>query len=272
MSQPNIHPSAVIDPKAEIDPTATIGPFVVIEANVKIGPGTTIGPYVHIQGHCEIGANNTIATGCTIAHPPQHTAYRGAPTWVRIGDNNVIREYVSINRGYEEGHATVVGNNCFFMGFSHVGHDCVVGNGVIIANGALLAGHVTVGDRSFISGNVVIHQFCRIGRLVMAAGGSGIGQDVPPFMIAEGRPAFIRSLNTVGLSRAGFGPDKRLEVKRLYKALYRSGKTVKSALAELDISTLGPECMELVHFYEKSKRGVASFAPYSRGRSAEGEE
>ncbi|MBI3736493.1 acyl-ACP--UDP-N-acetylglucosamine O-acyltransferase, partial [Candidatus Sumerlaeota bacterium] len=249
MSSSSVHPTAIIDPKAEIDPTAEIGPFAVIEAGVKIGAGTTVGPYTHIQGLTTIGEKNQICTGCTIGHPPQHTAYKGAPTHVTIGHGNIFREYVSINRAYEEGHHTTIGDGCFFMGFSHVGHDCAIGNQVIVANGALLAGHVSVGNRAFISGNVVIHQFCRIGRLVMVGGGSGVGQDVPPFMIAEGRPAFIRSLNTVGLSRAGFDGPARLELKRVYKALYRSGKTVRAAIDEIDPASLTPPCRELIEFY-----------------------
>ncbi len=262
-----IHPTAVIDPAAEIDSEATIGPFVVIEAGVKIGAGTSIGPHVHIQGLTTIGKSNTIWTGCALGHPPQHTAYKGAPTHLTIGDNNVIREYVSIHRAYEEGHHTLIGSGCFLMGFSHVGHDCALGDNVIVANGALLAGHVTVGNRAFISGNVVIHQFCRIGRLVMISGGSGIGQDIPPFMIAEGRPAGLRSLNTVGLSRAGFDGAMRMELKRVYKAIYRSGKSVKAALAELDTSSLPDYCREFVEFHTSSKRGVAKFAPYRRDRA-----
>jgi UDP-N-acetylglucosamine acyltransferase len=267
-----IHPTAIIDPNAELDPSVEVGPFAFIEAGVKIGPNTTIGPYVHIQGLTEIGPDNKIGTGCTLGHAPQHTGYTGAPTRLKIGSGNVLREYVSIHRAFKEGDATVVGNNCFLMGFSHVGHDCEVQDGVILANSALLAGHVSVGSRAFISGNAGVHQFCRIGRLVMVGGGSAVNQDIPPYMIAEGRPALVRSLNTIGISRAGFGPELRTELKRLYRALYRAGKTVRAAIAEIDVAALKPELRELVEFHTSaSKRGITPFAPYRRDRSAEAE-
>jgi UDP-N-acetylglucosamine acyltransferase len=265
--QSGLHPTAVIDPSAEIDPAAEIGPFVVIEANVRVGAGTKIGPFAHIQGITEIGANNSIGTGCTLGHPPQHLEYRGAPTKLIIGNNNTIREYVSIHRAYQEGAATVIEDDCFLMGFCHVAHDCRVESGAIIANGALLAGHVTAGRRCFISGGVVIHQFCRIGRLAMIGGKSGVGQDVPPFMIVRGVPAFIRSLNTVGLQRAGVSAEVRRELKNLYRQLYRSGKTITEALAEVDRESLSAEGKELIDFYTSSRRGVTSFERY-RSRAA----
>ncbi len=265
MAPPQIHPTAIIDLKAEIAPTARIGPFAVIESGVTIGEGCTIGPYVHIQGQTLLGANNQIGTGVTLGHAPQHTGYKGAPTRLVIGDNNVIREYASIHRAFHEGEATTIGNDCFIMGFSHVGHDCHVGNGVIIADTAMLAGHVSVGDRAFISGHTAIHQFCRIGRLAMLSAFSGIGQDIPPFMTVRGIPACIRGLNSVGLVRAGFSSQVRVELKRVFHSLYRSEKTVKSAIDDLDLNVLGPQARELVEFYSTSKRGVAAFERYRRG-------
>ena len=264
-----IHPTAIIDPKAELDPTVEVGPFCVIEAGVRIGAGSAIGPYVHIQGLTTIGVNNRIGTGATIGHPPQHVEYRGAPTSLIIGDNNVIREGVSLNRAFKEGDATTIGSSCFLMGYSHVGHDSHIGNNVIIANGALVAGHVTVGDRTFVSGNVMIHQFTRVGRFAMLQGGVKVVQDAPPFMIIAGEPCAVRTINKVGLERGGLSREARLDIKRLYKALYRSGKNVSDAIAELDLASLTPEGRELVDFYKTTTRGVLRFQRYSRGAREE---
>ncbi len=268
---PHIHPTAIIDPRAEIDPTVQIGPCAFIEAGVRIAAGCKIGPYVHIQGLTTIGEGNEIGTGSTIGLPPQHVEYKGAPTQLIIGNHNRIREYASIHRAFHEGDATTIGDRCFIMGFSHIAHDCHIGNGVILANGALLAGHITVGDRSFISGNTGIHQFCRVGRLAMVGGGSRIPQDVPPFMIVEGSPAYIRAINVVGLRRAGFSTALRTELKGLYRLLYRSGKTAKHAIEGIDKGSLSPEALELVNFYETpTKRGVVPFGRYRRsGESPE---
>jgi UDP-N-acetylglucosamine acyltransferase len=251
-----IHPTAIVDPQAELASDVEVGPFAVIEAGVKIASGTIIGPHVHVQGLTEIGPNNSIGTGSTIGLPPQHIEYRGAPTRLVIGSGNRIRECVSIHRAFREGEATVIGNDCFFMDGSHVAHDCRLGNGVIVANGVMLGGHVSVGDRAFISGLVAVHQFCRIGRLAMTQGLSGIGQDVPPFMIVGGFRAVIRALNVVGLQRAGVSTDVRAELKRLFRALYRSGKTIKAALEEVDRRELSPEGRELLDFYSESRRGI----------------
>ena len=261
MAESLIHPTAIVDPKAEIDSGAEIGPYVIIEAGAKIASGTTLGPYVHIQGLTEIGPDNRIGTGCTIGHPPQHLGYDGDPTGVVIGRGNLIREYANINRALKEGDRTVIGNDCFLMGFSHIAHDCEIGDGVIIANGALVAGHVTVGSRAFISGNVVIHQFCRVGRLAMVGGGSRIPQDVPPFMIVEGNPACVRAVNAIGLQRAGFGPDRRRELKQIFRVLFRSDKKARAAIADVDMEPLSAEGRELVEFCSVSKRGITPGTP-----------
>lgn len=263
-----IHPTAVIDTQAEIDPSADIGPFVVIEGKVFVGPRTRLGPGVHVQGECSIGADNDIGSHSTIGFPPQHLEYRGAPTKTVLGDRNRLREYVSIHRGYEEGATTVVGDDCFLMAYTHIAHDCRIGNRVIMA-APLIGGHVTVGDRAFISGCTGVHQFSRIGRLAMVGGHSRITQDVPPFMIVEGNPAYIRAINTVGITRAGFSAETRAELKRVYKAFYRQGKTVKAAIAELDLASLVPEARELADFYSGSKRGVIPFGHYHRPGRAE---
>lgn len=262
-----IHRTAIIDPKAEIESGVEIGPYVVIEGGVKIGRGTQVGPHVHIQGLTEIGPDNFIGTGACIGLPPQHLDYKGAPTKLIIGAGNTIRESVSIHRAYHEGDATVVGDGCFFMAASHIAHDCRIGNRVIIANNALLAGHVSIDDRAFISGGVVIHQFCRVGRLAMVSGLSGVGQDTPPFLIVEGRPAVIRAINSVGLQRAGFSEETRRALKQLFRRLYRAGRMARAVIAEIENEKLSFEERELVDFYKGTKRGVIPYGG-SRGRGA----
>lgn len=255
-----IHPSAVIDPKAVLDPTVEVGPFSVIEAGVTIGAGTKLGPYVHIQGVTEIGRNNMIGTGCTIGHAPQHGGYKGAPTRLVIGDNNVFREYVSVHRAYVETDATVVGNNCYIMATAHIAHDCKVGNHVTMANTAALAGHAIVGDRTFISGFAGVHQFCKVGRLVMVGGVCKVSQDVPPFVMVDGAPGRIRGLNKVGLQRSGVSEASIEELENLLKALYREGGDTRKAAAEMDGSGLGAEARELLEFFtNESKRGILPF-------------
>ena len=198
-----IHPTAIVDPKAEIDPSVEIGPYVIIEGPVQIGPRTKIFAHAHLCGNTVIGADNEIHMGCVIGHTPQHLGYRGQPTGVRIGDGNVFREYVTIHRGSEEGSHTVVGDRCYFMAMSHIAHDAVVGNEIIVANGTLLAGHVHIEDKVVLSGNVGIHQHCRIGTLAMIGGLSKIVQDIPPYMLVDGSSK-VCGINVVGLRRAGF--------------------------------------------------------------------
>jgi UDP-N-acetylglucosamine acyltransferase len=190
-----------------------------------------------------------------------------APTRCLIGARNVIREYVSIHRGLNDESATTLGDDNFIMGFSHVAHDCHLGNHVILANGALLAGHVCVGDRAFISGNAVVHQFVRIGRLAMISGMARIGKDVPPFMIAEGHTARLRGLNVVGLRRAEFTAQTRLELKRLLHTIYCSDQTVSQALASLNPGDWSETARELIEFYRGSKRSVTPFSLLARGGS-----
>lgn len=256
MTNGSIHPTAIIDPKAEIDPSVEIGPYAVIEADVSIGRGTKIGPYVHIQGIAEIGEDNFIGTGAQVGHAPQHGAYSGEPRLTRIGDRNQIREYVSIHRAYEEGSATTVGNDCLLMGMAHVGHDCVLGDSVVISNFTGLAGHVTVGDRVFMAGSGGVHQFCRIGRLAFVGAMAKVRNDIPPFVMADGDPVAIRALNSVGLKRAPLSTDGGKDLRRLFKQLYRSNRPIRSVIEELDSSALSPEGRELVEFYAGSVRGV----------------
>jgi UDP-N-acetylglucosamine acyltransferase len=254
-----IDPTAIIHPKAELHESVEVGPHVIIDEGVHIGARTVILANAVITGWTEIGEDNVIHYGAVIGHRPQHVLYKGAQTFTRIGNRNIIREYVTIHRAFEPGHATVIGDDNFLMALSHVAHDCKIGNQVVIVNGALLAGHVSVDDMTVISGNVAVHQFVRIGKLAMIRGLTGIGKDVPPYMIVSGVNQ-IRGLNVVGLKRAGFSAEARERVKQGYKILYRSGLNVNQALAKLESEHLGAEVQIIIDFVRSSKRGICRHA------------
>lgn len=263
-----IHPTAIIDPSVQLGADVEIGPNAVIEAGVTLGDRVKIGPLVHIQGTTTIGQETQIYTCATIGFPPQYLGFSGAPTRCTIGARNVIREYVSIHRGLSEESETRLGDDNFLMGSSHVAHDCHLGSRVIMANGALLAGHVTVGDGAFISGNSAIHQFCRIGRLAMIGGLARVTNDVPPFMIAEGLPAKIRGINTVGLRRAEFPAHVRMELKRMLREIFCSDLTVSQAVAAMKSIDHSEAGRELIEFFKTSKRGVTAFSLLTRASSS----
>ena len=221
---------AVVSPKAELAEDVEVGPFTIIEEGVIIGRGTKIGASCYIARGTVIGEYNRIFHHVVIGTEPQHLSYRGGATSVRIGNRNVIREFVSIHGSYEEGGCTVIGDDCYIMASSHVGHDCKIGNGIIITSFVGISGHVVIEDKAVIGGHVGIHQFVRIGTLTMISGASGVGQDVPPYTMAAGRPAKVYSLNVVGLRRAGFDEEKRLLLKRVFDAFYRKGMTFSEAI------------------------------------------
>ena len=198
-----IHPTAIIHPQAKLDPTVRVGPYAVIDAAVELGEDCVVGPQVHLTGWTKIGAGNKFHAGCVIGDAPQDLKYKDEPTRLVIGDHNVFREHVTVNRATTPDAATVVGSDNFIMASAHIGHNCAVGSQVIIANGALLGGHVTVQDRAFISGTCLVHQFTRVGTLAIMQGGAGVSKDVPPFTVARGVNG-ICGLNVVGLRRAGF--------------------------------------------------------------------
>ena len=218
-----IHSTAVIHPKAKLDTTVQVGPYAVIDADVELGAGCVVGPHVYLTGITKAGTGNHFHPGSVIGDAPQDLKYKGAPTGVNIGDHNVFRENTTVNRATFEGEATKIGSHNLFMAGAHIAHNCVVGNYIIMANGAMFGGHVTVGDRAVVSGNCLVHQFCRIGTLGMMQGGSAISKDLPPFTVARGDNG-ICGLNVVGLRRAGFSAEDRLEVKKLYHMLFRSGE------------------------------------------------
>jgi UDP-N-acetylglucosamine acyltransferase len=252
-----IHPTAIIHPQAKLGKNVRVGPHAIIDAAVELGDGCTVGPQVYLTGATKIGANNRFHAGAVIGDAPQDLKYKDEPTRLSIGDNNVFREHVTVHRSNKLSEDTLVGSNNFFMAGSHIAHNCVVGNNVILANGALLGGHVTVHDRAFVSGNCLVHQFCRVGMLAIMQGGSAISKDLPPFTVARGDNG-ICGLNTVGLRRAGFSADERLELKKLYHALFRTGKSFRSAVAVAENNFKTPAAKQLLEFVVSSKRGVCA--------------
>lgn len=253
-----IHKTAIVSPKAEIDDDVVIGPYCIIGDNVKIGRGTRLVNHVQIEGITEIGQNCTIFPFTTIGFPPQDIKYKGEPTGVKIGNNNIIREYVTIHRGSVSGDGwTVIGDNNFIMAYVHIAHDCKIGNNVIMANLATLAGHVQVEDFAFIGGLVAVHQFTRIGAHAMIGGFSGVGQDVPPFTMASGPRAKLYGLNSVGLKRRGFSDETINILKKAYKILFRDKLQLKEAIEKVkkELPQI-PEITHLIEFIEANKRGI----------------
>jgi UDP-N-acetylglucosamine acyltransferase len=252
-----IHPTAVVDASAKIDPTAEIGPYAIIGPDTVIGARTKVGAHAVVE-HAALGADNVLHPGCFVGTPPQDLKYAGEKTRLVMGDKNTVRECVTMNRGTAQGGGvTKIGSNCLFMACSHIAHDCHVGNGVIVVNAVLLAGHVTIGDFAVLGGVCAIHQHTRIGRLAMLGGASMNGQDVLPFTNTQGDRATLRGLNMLGLKRAGVAPEARTALKNAYKTLFMSGLTQVEALAKLKSENPGKEVQEWIDFIESAgKRGI----------------
>jgi UDP-N-acetylglucosamine acyltransferase len=258
-----IHPSAIIDPAAQIAGDAEIGPFVVIGPHVRIGSGTVVQAHAVIEGFVTIGEKNFIGPGCVIGSAPQDLSFSpDRTTTVHIGDENVLREYCTIHRGSAEGSGTTVGNRNFLMVGAHLGHNCAIGNDVIIANNCLLAGHVRVDDYAFLGGGSTFHQHMRIGRLVMVQGSSAFGKDLPPFTMAAERNA-VFGLNVVGMRRAGFDSAQRDDIKQAFRILYLSGLNLSQAQEQAASSNLGELGREFFEFVAEAKK--RSVCPY-RGK------
>ncbi len=251
-----IHPTAVIDPSAKIDPTAEIGPYAIIGPETIIGPRTKIGAHTVVE-HATLGADNHLHPGCYVGTPPQDLKYAGEKTRLVMGDKNTVRECVTINRGTAQGGGlTKIGSGCLFMACSHIAHDCVVGDGVIVVNAVLLAGHVHIGDYAVLGGMAAIHQYNRVGRLAMLGGGSMNGLDVLPFANTQGDRATMRGLNLLGLKRAGVTPENRTALKAAYRTLFLSGLSQAEALVQLKASNPCKEVQEWIDFIESAgKRG-----------------
>ena len=260
IAKKTIHPTAVIDPRAEIHQEAEIGPYVIIDGQVKIGRGTRVMAHAYLTGWTEIGEDNSIHMGAVIGHEPQDREYKGGKTYLKIGHRNIIREHVQIHRGTKRGSSTMIGNANFFMNHAHIAHNCEVGDGVVIAGGALLAGYVQVGDGAFISGNCVVHQFVRIGKLAMLRGLSRTSRDVPPFCIMDDTHT-VKAINQVGLERAGYSKGEIREIKEAFAQLFRRKGNLAQAVQELETrDLLSKEVVYLLDFIKSSERGVC-FGP-----------
>lgn len=257
----SIHTTAIIHPSAQIAEGVEIGPYAIIEKQVIIGKGTRIGSHAVIGSWTELGEDNQIFHLASVGAPPQDLKYKGEECWTRLGNGNVIREFATIHRGTVTGHAeTVMGNNNLMMAYSHVAHDCVVGSGNVFANSATLAGHVTIQDNVILGGLVAIHQFVTIGAYSMLGGGTLVGQDIPPYMIATSsgkRDAKLRGLNLIGLKRRGFSDEAIKGLKTAYKTLFMSGMKQADAIKKIRAELV--DCAEvetLIAFIEASQRGI----------------
>lgn len=262
-----IHPTATIDPAARLGEEVEVGPYAVIGGEVEIGARTVVQSHAVIEGAVRLGMDNRIGQGAIIGGFPQDLSFKaGTRSAVEIGDGNVIREHVTIHRGTAEGSVTRLGNNNFFMAGAHLGHNCEIGNNVIIANNCLLGGYVTVDDGAFLGGGCVFHQFMRVGRLVITQGISGFGKDIPPFCAAAGVNKVV-GLNVVGLRRAGFDAADRAEIKAAFHLLYESGLNVSQALAQAGEKTWREPAQKFFDFVAAAKRrGICALR---RGRGPE---
>jgi UDP-N-acetylglucosamine acyltransferase len=252
-----IHKTALIHPDAIIEENVDIGPFTIIGGNVKISKGTKIGSHVVIEGDTQIGENCQIFTGAILGNIPQDLKYKGEPTKVIIGNNNIIREYVTINRGTQHTGKTVLGDKNLIMAYAHIAHDCVIGDNVIISNAVTMAGHVIIEDRAIVGGLSPVHQFVRIGMLAMVGGGSRVAKDVPPYCMAAGTPIRMFGLNVVGLERSNFSSEVKLQIKKAYKILFRSKLNTTQALKMLEKEpNLSEEVLQFMSFIRESERGI----------------
>lgn len=254
-----IHPTAIVDPKAEINGGVEIGPYSIIEKDVLIGEGTRIGPHVVIREETTIGKRCQIFQFSSIGEAPQAVAYKGEKTSLIIGDDNIIREFVTFHRGTVKGGGkTVIGDRNFFMAYSHVAHDCQIGHQVVMANGATLAGHIVIEDYAVIGGLSAIHQFCRVGTHAFISGLTGVVLDIPPYMLAAGSRAKLFGLNAVGLKRQNFREETIRALKTAYRIIFRSGLTLEKAIKKVEESEIFqiPEVEHLLRFIQQTKRGI----------------
>ena len=253
-----IDPTARIAPEVELDPTVEVGMGVIIDGPTKIGAGTRILARAYIGPYTTIGEHNTIGFGAIIGHEPQDYAFTGEESYTIIGDHNLIREYATIHRGTKPGSATRIGDHNFLMAMSHLAHNAVIGNHVIVVNNSLVGGYVEVADRAFLSGNCVLHQFIRVGTLVMMRGLSAASRDLPPYCVIDWQHT-VRALNLVGLRRAGFTPEQILPLRQAVRILFGTRRNLKLAMAEVEQEVpLTPEVAHLLEFIRASKRGVAT--------------
>lgn len=251
-----VHSTALVDASAQLGDGVQVGAFAIIGPNCKIGDGSIISARASLERNVTLGANVQIGVGTVLGGDPQDLKFKGEETFVEIGENTVIREYSTINRGTSQSFRTTVGKNCFLMSYVHLAHDCHVGDGVIISNGTQLAGHVTVDEKAILSGLVAVHQFATIGRFSFIGGCSRVAKDVPPYVKAVGNPIKLYGLNSVGLERNGFPEDVRRELKRAYRLFFKSELNLSQARerADRDLQPF-PEIKEFLAFFERSDRG-----------------
>ncbi len=253
----DIHPTALIDPSAELAPGVVVGPYSIIGPNVKVGARTRIAGHVLIERDTSVGEECTISQGVILGTDPQDLKYMGEPTTLLVGDRTVIREYATLNRGTIASGVTRVGSDCMLMAYTHVAHDCHLGNHVILSNAVNMAGHVSIGDWAIVGGLTPIHQFVRIGPHAFVGGATRVAKDVPPYVKAAGSPMELYGLNSVGLQRRGFPEEVRRELKRAYRLFFASNHNVKQALerAREELRAI-PEVEVFLSFFENSERGV----------------
>lgn len=254
-----IHPTAIIDPAASVDPDNEIGPYTLIGPGVNIGPGNRVGAHAVFEGMTTIGRGNRFGNFVSVGAPPQDIGYKGEPTRLVVGDENFFGDYVQLCRGTPKGatQTTTIGNHVYLMAYCHVGHDCIVGDHVIAANALQLAGHVTVEDRAVFGGLVAIHQFARVGRMAMISGGSVCSLDVPPFCRAAGYSAPVKGLNAVGLRRNGFSREQIARIREAYRVVFRTSLTTEQAMERLEKEFADSEAVQhWVKFFRSTKRGV----------------
>jgi len=252
-----IHPTAIISPKAKLETGVVVGAYSIISDNVVVGKNTKIGSHCVIEGNTTIGNNCEIFTGAVIGSRPQDLKFKNEKVFLEIGNNNIIREYCTLNPGTEEGAKTIVGDNNLLMAYSHVAHDCKIGNSCVLANNSTLAGHVTIEDKAVIGGLVAIHQFVRIGMLSIIGGCSKVVQDIPPFSTCDGHPARVFGLNLIGLRRKGISQESIKQISKAFKLIFNSGLSVKHAIqkAEKELEQ-SEEIVYLINFAKNSERGL----------------
>lgn len=252
-----VHPTAVIDPGVRLPRDLEVGPYAIIGPGVSLGERCRIGPHASLERNVRLGAGVRVGQGSIVGGDPQDLKYRGEESWVEIGDETVIREYSTVNRGTARSGTTRIGARSYLMSYVHVAHDCLIGDGVILANCVQLAGHVTVHDRANLSGLVAVHQFVTIGSLAFIGGCSRVSQDIPPYVTAVGNPVELFGLNTVGLQRAGLSPETIAALKRLYRFCFNSGLNFSQAMdrARLELPPM-PEIQHFLEFVASSERGV----------------
>jgi UDP-N-acetylglucosamine acyltransferase len=254
----NIHKTAIVSDGAILAEDVYVGPYSVISADVSIGPGTSIGPHCVIDEHTKIGQNCQIFSGAVVGSITQDKKFNKKKSYLEIGDNNIIREYATINRGTEESSKTKIGSNCLFMAYSHIAHDCIIGDNVVIANCGTLAGHVLLEEGVIVGGLAAVHQFVRVGRLSIIGGCSKVVQDIVPYAMADGHPAKIYKVNTIGLDRSGFSESAKDNLKRAFKIIFSMRLNVKNALLKIEKDL--PRAQEisiLLDFIRNSERGIS---------------